>query len=380
MKYFAQRVLRRQRVPIAYLYLLVRFLVFVNERTSSEPSSSRTTSGSSTQRRRRPTSTSHGPTSATVSRCFATSPGLASRVRTASQKLVSTLSPAEDPRDGKTGQPLYNHRAWLLQWEPDRPFVCHCADLPGDRTPAGHVAAPAASVLHTPLYDENMGDGRWLTKNQFRRHAVAPIRRWLQQWRQPDNSFLRWQVFTSHQWRIHRQQLQLRPDGRQLRELKALREQFDHVVISPIDHGPPLAYCFCPRQYIDILEKAFLDPAVFWRRQTTPLALAEYIQRAIHRHVPPRYHWALAPREPLPYAYVLPKQSKFFLKGRPIVSYSRTWCAQMAKFLSTAVLQILQTVVPAQFVSPIVHSIIQTFIQAFRNNPATVELQLLQQD
>ena len=31
MKCFAQRVLRRQHVPIAYLYLMVRFLVFVDE-------------------------------------------------------------------------------------------------------------------------------------------------------------------------------------------------------------------------------------------------------------------------------------------------------------------------------------------------------------
>ena len=31
MKFFAQRVLRRQHVPIAYLYLMVRLLVFVDE-------------------------------------------------------------------------------------------------------------------------------------------------------------------------------------------------------------------------------------------------------------------------------------------------------------------------------------------------------------
>ncbi|CAE7465472.1 AMY1.1 [Symbiodinium sp. CCMP2592] len=225
-----------------------------------------------------------------------------------------------------------------------------------------------------------MSDGRWLTKSQFHRFTVAPLNRWFKLWRQPDQSLLRWQVFVSHQWQLHSQTLRMRLDGRQLRELKNLRESSEHIVISPIDHGPHLAYAFCPQQYFDILTKTFLDPAVFWRRDTNPMQLSEHIQRAIKRHVPTRYHWALAPKESLPYAYVLPKPSKQFLKGRPIVSYSNTWCATLAKFLSTAVLQMLQTVVPPQFVSPTVHSIIQTFIHAFRNNPVTVELQLLQQD
>ena len=50
-------------------------------------------------------------------------------------------------------QALYNHRAWLLQCEPDRPFACNCSDLPGDRKSTGHIAAPAATALRTPVYD-----------------------------------------------------------------------------------------------------------------------------------------------------------------------------------------------------------------------------------
>ncbi|CAE7607942.1 unnamed protein product [Symbiodinium sp. CCMP2592] len=306
LKFFSQRVLRRNSTPIAYLYLLVRFLVFVDE-------------------------------------------GIF--------RLVTDY---------------FLFLSWLMTFY-DKLNI-------GQRTPSDHVAAPADVVLNESIYRENMSDGRWLTKSQFRRYTVAPMNRWFKLWRQPDQSLLRWQVFVSHQWRLHGQTLRMRPDGRQLRELKNLRESSEHIVISPIDHGPHLAYGFCPQQYFDILTKTFLDPAVFWRRDTNPMQLSERIQRAIKRHVPTRYHWALAPKESLPYAYVLPKPSKQFLKGRPIVSYSNTWCATLAKFLSTAVLQMLQTVVPPQFVSPTVHSIIQTFIHAFRNNPVTVELQLLQQD
>ena len=42
-----------------------------------------------------------------------------------------------------------------------------------------------------------MHDGHWLTRNQFRRHAVAPVQHWMQRWRQPESSLIRWQVFTS---------------------------------------------------------------------------------------------------------------------------------------------------------------------------------------
>ena len=100
-------------------------------------------------------------------------------------------------------------------------------------------------------------------------------------WRQPESSLIRWQVFASHQWRTHTNTLRVQPAGRQLKELKLMREQYDHVVISPIDHGPHLAYCFSPRQYFHILETTFLDPAVFWRRHTTPQHMTEYIQRSI---------------------------------------------------------------------------------------------------
>ncbi|CAE7784667.1 unnamed protein product [Symbiodinium sp. CCMP2592] len=317
LKFFSQRVLRRNSTPIAYLYLLVRFLVFVDEEIS--------------------------------------------RLVTDYFLFLSWLMTFYDKLN--TG--------WTAIY-----FITEN----GQRTPSDHVAAPADVVLNESIYRENMSDGRWLTKSQFRRFTVAPLNRWFKLWRQPDQSLLRWQVFVSHQWQLHSQTLRMRPDGRQLRELKNLRESSEHIVISPIDHGPHLAYAFCPQQYFDILTKTFLDPAVFWRRDTNPMQLSEHIQRAIKRHVPTRYHWALAPKESLPYAYVLPKPSKQFLKGRPIVSYSNTWCATLAKFLSTAVLQMLQTVVPPQFVSPTVHSIIQTFIHAFRNNPVTVELQLLQQD
>ena len=75
----------------------------------------------------------------------------------------------------------------------------------------------------------------------------------MHKWRQLDTSLVRWQVFVGAQRKLHVETLRRHPDGRQLRELKNLREEHSYIVITPIDHGPHLAYSFCPEQYFRIL-------------------------------------------------------------------------------------------------------------------------------
>ena len=131
------------------------------------------------------------------------------------------------------------------------------------------------------------------------------MKRRLKKWRRPEASILRWQVFVSSQWKTHIETLRRQPDGRQLRELKTLREEHSHVVIFPIDHRPHLACSFCPTQYSQILEKTFPDPAVFWCRDVASHVLSQQLQRAALHHVPPAYHWAISTRLAIPTGVLL---------------------------------------------------------------------------
>ena len=49
-----------------------------------------------------------------------------------------------------------------------------------------------------------------------------------------------------------------------------------------------------------------------------------------------------------PVARILPKESKSFMKARPIIAYTKCWHTKTSSFLATALFELMQVAFPAQ--------------------------------
>ena len=71
---------------------------------------------------------------------------------------------------------------------------------------------------------------------------------------------------------------------------------------------------------------------------------------------------------------------KAWMRARPIVSYAGCWATELSHAAAVAVLVLLTTVVPKQYVSLTVTSILKSVWRLFCRVPTDVELSLTQQD
>ena len=82
----------------------------------------------------------------------------------------------------------------------------------------------------------------------------------------------------------------------------------------------------------------------------------------------------------LPYAYILPKESKSWLKVRPIVSYTNTWLTNLGNVLSVCLRAIAQSVFERMEFASTVQDILRLAWNVVRTVSMDYRLTLFQQD
>ena len=149
-------------------------------------------------------------------------------------------------------------------WKP----VCTCAHFPlhvqCQSRSTTHISCFAAHIADCPLFAAHMEDELLPTKANFLSHNTQAFERFLHQWRLPSGLMQYWQYFLTQEWeRFHQDH-----DSASVWTLPAVRRDLNllrHWIISPSDHFPHSLTVHCPCQWHELLQKTFLDAAIFER-------------------------------------------------------------------------------------------------------------------
>jgi len=137
---------------------------------------------------------------------------------------------------------------------------------------------------------------------------------------------------------------------------------------------------YCPHFYFQASLKTWSDTNVFQPLYYSPAqALQEQIE-LVRTRLPKRYRWAIHSRPTLPFAYVLLKEKKQFLTGRPIVGHTCSILSRMFSCLSILLLDILKVVWPLQFGELRTPIIWKRILQFFTQSEDVDELIMHNQD
>ena len=125
------------------------------------------------------------------------------------------------------------------------------------------------------------------------------------------------------------------------RDLNLLR----HWIISPSDHFPHSLTAHCPCQWHELLQKTFLDAAIFERCSQPAGQVLRNLEQQLPDLLRSQYSWGIDfKRSTLSKGYILPKPSRGFAKAHPIVDYSTAWSRKLGSALSTVLIAILNAV------------------------------------
>ena len=272
---------------------------------------------------------------------------------------------------------VFNHFQFLELWSRDPTALrCCCCGL------SSHVAGSVSKQFpRMHLGHMNLGDTVWPSRKKWFAESQFVFERWRKRWKLPRSLSLSFNLELYQLWEEHCavqqdhvssfRSLQLRLESRQLTQCG--------FVISPADHHPQQAHIFCPVHYSVLIHRTFGDTSVF----QPCVNEAPVILRGILRQsgvLPKVFQRLLIPKGHLPYAYLLPKESKAWQKARPIIAYVSSWSRQLGKFVGIAVLHFLQQLFGDLFPSVTVQSILQSIVKIFSTTSLLDDLELCQQD
>ena len=234
---------------------------------------------------------------------------------------------------------LCNWKGWLKQWTPGFRSGCICSAwlefVPGGDI-SGHVACEARFICDLPIAGANMDDQLFPSMLVY----FSQVKRQFLSWRAgtslPWGPFL---DFLEQLWEVHEHGSQVHWDSAQC---KIFRGRTRGFVITPVDHFPKTAFALCPQLYMELLDKTFIISSIFVIAHDDPLQFETDLRRRLLQAVHKSYHWGIQHR--LPYAYILPKPSRSFLKARPIISYYQTLTSKLCFFLGVILYHLLEKV------------------------------------
>jgi hypothetical protein len=231
------------------------------------------------------------------------------------------------------GRVCFNFRNSLRWWNPSWKPVCTCAHFPlhvqCQLRSTTHISCFAAHIADCPLFAAHMEDELLPTKANFLSHNTQAFERFLHQWRLPSGLMQYWQYFLTQEWeRFHQDH-----DSASVWTLPAVRRDLNllrHWIISPSDHFPHSLTVHCPCQWHELLQKTFLDAAIFERCSPPAGQVLRNLEQQPPDLLRSQYSWGIDfKRSTLSKGYILPKPSRGFAKARPIVDYSTAWSRKL---------------------------------------------------
>ena len=280
---------------------------------------------------------------------------------------------------------VFNFRASLRAWMPNRPHDCTCSSFrTHDKAlnPTRHVFCHVRESLpgHV-LADLYLKDTSYLPTSKWKECAEREVRTWTRRWRLPSEVNDLWDEWIAHRIQEHETLLEMDQTSI-LGQVEPGLQRLQGLVLTPAAHFPHTAHVVCQFAFDMLLDKTFLDTNVFQRCKVGTQSILINLRLAFQgrktfRH---RYQWAVNWNKLLPVARVLPKPSKSFTKARPIIACDRCWHSRLTIFLARALYQVMMTCFPTNSTFNIDSTLLAMRRMWFMTQNAEEPTNLVQQD
>ena len=129
-----------------------------------------------------------------------------------------------------------------------------------------------------------------------------------------------------------------------------------------------------------LLHKTFCTGEVFALCRESAASFRAEVVTMIPARLQHRYAWGLRLHAPLPTARILPKQTKDWLKARPIISFFRTWAAPLLTVFGALIFELTKVTFPDVPGQLSVQELVQQLWDALSCADPTEYIQLVSQD
>ena len=243
---------------------------------------------------------------------------------------------------------LRNHRRWedLLGNSPELdqlPCGCHHLRnllLHKEAAPLDEHLIVTLADLQLPAHlrrflNANMNSAFVPTKQRFTDTFRHSLIKWLRHHGLPTTLSYHADSFLTPQWNKHQLHLQ-HEDRFTARSIKQLQEFLgDKVVLHHADHELQHLRLFCPKIYFRGCLATWQSPELFQPLpDDTDQTISNIIQQAFPAHLRKKYKWGFNPKFNMPYGVVHLKAKKQWRKGRPIVSYFKSYYGPLLRVTS----------------------------------------------
>ncbi len=228
----------------------------------------------------------------------------------------------------------------------------------------------------------NLEDCAWPTGRQWMEQGQQTFYRWKERWKLPNRFKHLWDLALHQAWESHLFHLRKHTGFEVFRHQRLHQEirMMRRFVLCPADHHPHQTFVACPMHYHLFLQKTYFQTEVFELCAVGPLALRDRLVQLAKQDLPTCLQSLINAEGTLPYAYILPKPSKFFEKARPIVSYMLSGNAKLGQLVGALVYELCRSIFGDLQLDRTVQDIIAAIQKIFENIPDHIELDLQQQD
>ncbi|CAE7245257.1 unnamed protein product [Symbiodinium natans] len=276
----------------------------------------------------------------------------------------------------------------MREWEdhPHQTPPCSCQQLlkrskfAAVDTIDGHIVSPAALVvLPEPLQTAlqfSASSQIWPSLEWFVKQFKQSIKQWSDDNKMPFFPLQSCDSFVRAHWQQH---LQAAKGSITFDDVQHLRKLFSNLVVFGQDHQPDHVMIFCPMRFWKMVHDTFFDQTVYTDTSLTAQQAHDRVCSNIPANLKRDLPWAWQYKQPLPFAYVLPKQKKAWTTARPIIAYSKSPIGIGLKAAALVLARVTKLVFPDSFDGNLV-SIFHDLHRFFRGAPVDQALTFVNDD
>lgn len=236
---------------------------------------------------------------------------------------------------------IHNWRSFTANWRPDTTHTCVCGQyrelLPDSAWSSdGHVAIPGSMLrgLSKSAFRAAASNTRetiFPSKTEFATKLLQAVSEFWrksglcsQPWGSLQQFESRVQAWVDLQWPAHTQALRTK-ELHCHRDVKEIQHKHSDLIWHCSDHQHTRLMGYCPALYSNLIYKTFVGtPEVFQMEEALPAITKVALHDALPRGLRQACPWAFRNEGNvvLPAAYVLPKETKGFLKARPVIPFA----------------------------------------------------------
>jgi hypothetical protein len=275
------------------------------------------------------------------------------------------------------GDCVFSYKQWHTIFLVQPPETCECQQFlqlhPNAPQVNNHIAGGMSLVgFQSPLSEiasASAKDSFYAAKQKYTEQITRQFEKWSS--RNNHAPLPRIPRLVHQLWPEHLKAVQLEQKYT-FKDVTRLKNEVKDFVVHCQDHAPAKFCIYCPMGYYNANKKVFGDPEIFGKLDLPPSAVQATMKRRIPTNLLQSYPWGFNFDKCLPSSYLLLKEKKLYQKGRPIISYADTICADFFSMIGKLLTDLLPKTYPDTFGHLNIQQVFQK-IHEYLNDGSEVE-------